>query len=267
MRSPNVSSIALEPSQIEAFHGEGFVRVDAVFTPSEMDEIEAAFDRLHTMAEAIVPADLQSAQSGSGDYKGTHVTHGGARFTFSAQGFVRHVAMCGNAEPVLRRYGRDARLLAIAAALLGSREMDQIINQAHFKRPGSGIAFDWHQDSQHRGMSQGGFVDVNGRGSYVQIALAIDDATEENGPLKFIPGSNRLGHRNKQLEGVIDPATAVAPLLKRGDIAAFGPFTVHGSEANRSQHWRRVFINGFAYPGANRRDYGMENVGERVVAV
>src|SRR5690606_18116224 len=136
----------------------------------------------------------------------------------------------------------------------------QLINQAHFKKPGTGVAFDWHQDSTHRGIDRGGFVDVNGRGSYVQIALALDDVTAESGPLSFIPGSHRAGHLGLTPADVgvrFDPSTAVRPLLKRGDAVAFSPYVIHGSEPNRSTTPRRTFINGFAYPGANQRPPGL----------
>jgi ectoine hydroxylase-related dioxygenase (phytanoyl-CoA dioxygenase family) len=252
-----MTTLHLPSNLAEEFDRNGFVRIDQVFTPAEMDEIDAAAERLYALwpqAHSQLTPDSASA------------TLNGSRFTFApGTTNVRHVSMCGNAEPVLLKYGRDPRLLAIASALLGSNEMDQLINQMHYKKPGSGVAFDWHQDSQHRGADKNGFVDVNGRGSYVQIALAIDAATPENGPLQFIPGSNKLGHLGAAVASKIDASTAVAPLLKRGDVAAFGPYTVHGSQANMSKHSRRVFINGFAYPGANQKDYILPHSGERLV--
>jgi ectoine hydroxylase-related dioxygenase (phytanoyl-CoA dioxygenase family) len=241
----------------ETFDRDGFVRIDQVFTPAEMDELTQAFEQLHDMADELGKTRGENA----------HVVAHGSRFTYSPAGHVRHIAHCGNAMPALRKFGRDPRLLQIAALLLGSDEMDQLINQAHYKRSGSAVTFDWHQDSQHRGMDDGLFEDVNGRGSYVQIAIAIDDATPDNGPLQFIPGLQHLGHLGRDLEKHLDESRKsrkVAPLLKRGDIVAFGPYTPHGSEANTSDQSRRVFINGFAYPGANKRDYGLPNAGERL---
>jgi ectoine hydroxylase-related dioxygenase (phytanoyl-CoA dioxygenase family) len=238
----------LTREQVDGFHDVGFIHIPQVFTPQEMDEIDAAFERLYAIAVE------QAAALPAGEHQ---ATFRGSRFTYAPGTLaVRHVAMCGNAEPVLLGFGRDPRLLSIAAQLLGCDQMDQLINQAHYKKPGSAVAFDWHQDSQHRGMGKGGFSDLNGRGSYVQIALAIDAAAEDNGPLQFIPGTGRLGHLGDQLLQRIDLSQAVTPMLRRGDAAAFGPFTVHGSGPNRSAHSRRVFINGFAYPGANHRDYG-----------
>jgi hypothetical protein len=42
---------------------------------------------------------------------------------------------------------------------------------------------------------------------------------------------------------------------KPGSLLLFGPYTIHGSTANCSDKPRRVLINGYAYPGANKRVY------------
>jgi hypothetical protein len=44
----------------------------------------------------------------------------------------------------------------------------------------------------------------------------------------------------------------------------FGPFTIHRSLPNRSSTPRRIFINGFASPGANSRVYPGEGAGRTV---
>lgn len=243
-------------SVLDEFVQIGFVVFEQVFTPDEMQQIDDAFESLYATSQIV------AATPG----RGASVTHNGARFSYAAgSDHVRHVAMCGNVEPDLMRFGRDQRLLKIAAQLLGTGEMDQLINQAHYKRPGSNVVFDWHQDAQHRGMAQSHFTDLNGRGSYAQLLLAVDDSTSENGGLQFIPGTSRLGLLAGKVEEQVNLATAVTPTLRRGDVVAFGPYTVHGSQANRSDRSRRVFINGFAQPGANRRDYGLPGAGDRLV--
>ena len=65
----------------------------------------------------------------------------------------------------------------------------EIINQAHFKAPGDGVDFPWHQDSVNRGYHTGKFLDVHGNRSYVNIAVAIDAETAENGPLSVYEGT------------------------------------------------------------------------------
>ena len=245
----------LTSSQIAEFHGQGFVRIDGLFSEAEIAELEGACDRVHAIAEQLV------AEKQVGGEQGNSPVRDGSRFTFQADGdsfAVRHVAWCGQCEPVFDRFGRDARLLRITGELLGCDQATQLINQIHYKKPGTAVKFDWHQDAAHRGIHKGGFKDVAGNGSYVQIAVAIDPVAADAGPLGFIPGSNRHGflgplydEQGKLTCDKIDPNDAVYPLLNRGDAVAFGSYTVHGSEANTGRQGRRTFINGFAYPGAD----------------
>jgi hypothetical protein len=44
-------------------------------------------------------------------------------------------------------------------------------------------------------------------------------------------------------------------------VLLFGPYTFHRSLPNRSTRPRRVFINGFAHPGANSRVYPGDGAG------
>ena len=49
-----------------------------------------------------------------------------------------------------------------------------------------------------------------------------------------------------------------------GGVLLFGPYVFHRSRPNRSRRPRRVFINGFAYPGANARVYPGRGAGRLV---
>jgi hypothetical protein len=49
--------------------------------------------------------------------------------------------------------------------------------------------------------------------------------------------------------------------MAAGGVLLFGPYTFHRSLPNRSSRPRRVFINGYAAPGANRRVYPGEGAG------
>jgi hypothetical protein len=230
-----------------------------VFTDAEVERMREAFDRLESAAARL----------------GETGVHRGSLFVLDRgpEGHppvrIQRIVWCGAAEPVLSRFGMDPRLVEPAAQLIGSSAMHQLINQAHFKLPGDGVEFPWHQDSTHRRHGTPEWVDVNGRGSYVQTVLALDDITPDNGPLEFLPGSCRLGHvadsHGKLPEG-LDPSTAVAPTMRRGGVVVFGPYTFHRSLPNRSTSPRRVLINGFAHPLANTRVYPGEGAGRRVVA-
>ena len=248
MKNP-IPPTMLSVEQVEAFFEIGFVIVPDVFTPTEIGEMRAGFDRLQEMAYAL---------SEAGIYKGSDFAIDRLE---SGRVIIHRISWCGAAEPVLLAYGKDHRLLGMASQLLGSNEMNQLINQAHFKIPGDNVAFPWHQDSEHRGYGKPWWKDVNGRGSFVQQAIAIDDVTKRNGPLKFIPGSCKWGHlgllrrSEEECRAIFNPDDAITGIMKAGSVALFNPYIIHGSEPNRSQKPRRVFINGYAYPGANSRTY------------
>ena len=249
----------LSERQVREFFDRGFTVEADVFTTAEVGAMRAAFDRLQTVASALDgPAMVRGSQ-----FVVNRVSDGG-----TSRARIDRIVWCGAAEPVLAGLGADRRLIEIAARLLGSNEMSQLINQAHFKLPGDGVEFPWHQDSTHRRYGCEEWKDVNGRGSYVQMVAAIDDVTLDNGPLEFIPGSCRLGHAGLRpgdpLPAELDPATAVAPTMRAGSVLVFGPFTFHRSLPNESRAPRRVFINGFAYPGANSRVYPGEGAGRTV---
>ena len=251
-----MSKSILNQKQIDAFHEQGFVRIDGLFDDQEMQQLERACDQVYDKARKLV-------ESGTADADRNTVVSDGARFSFQSGGdgmAVRHVAWCGQAEPIFDRFGQDEKLLRIVGELLGCDEVSQLINQVHYKKPGTGVKFDWHQDSEHRGIHTGQFEDVLGNGSYVQIAVAIDDVEADSGPLGFIPRSNQhkfLGKLyNDQGEfccDKVDESDEVYPLLKRGDAVAFGSYTIHGSRANTGKSARRTFINGFAAPGADKK--------------
>ena len=249
----------LGAEQVQAFYEQGFVVVVDVFRPKELAQMRAAFDRLERMAFAL----NESGMNGGSQF----VIERGAGHPAVR---IHRIVWCGAAEPVLSRYGMDDRLLAMAAQLLGAREMNQLINQAHFKHPNDGVEFPWHQDSTHRRFGHAVWRDVNGRGSYVQTVTAIDEVDDDNGPLRLIPGSCGLGHVPDVVEGALpaalDERRAFTARMRAGSVLLFGPYTFHSSPPNRSTRTRRIFINGFACAGANSRVYPGEGAGRLVHA-
>ena len=91
--------------------------------------------------------------------------------------------------------------------------------------------------------------------------------TADNGPMLFVPGSSRWGRVDFGDHDYDDfdytprkppqfrDEDAVMIIAEPGDTLFFGPYTAHASFENNSRHYRRVFINGYANPGANHRVY------------
>ena len=225
-------------------HREGFAVIPGAFDAADVARMARGFDHLLQRARGL---------PGTSDLDGS-------RFVLDADPFRLHrVVWCGGAAPELATYGTDPRFLQLAAAALGTSELVQLIQQAHYKLPGDGVDFGWHQDASNRRYGTE-FTDVGGNGSYLQLTVAIDPMTADNGPLRMVPGSHRLGF-------IADPATGALPaevlgriepvdvLLDPGDLALFGPFVIHGSAPNHGPTARRLFLQGYTVPGANRRTY------------
>ena len=243
----------LSEAQAAEFFERGYLVVEDLFAEVELEPLRDCFTRL---------------QSESAGLAATTSIHRGARFVF--EGPVLHrVVWAGALEPQLLDLAEDPRLLGPASQLLGSEQVEQLLNQCHFKMPGDGVAFAWHQDSQNRHYGTPLWTDVNGRGSFVQSILAVDPTPAESGPLVVYPYSCRAGHLG--LSGAeedlpFDPSERETLLLAAGSVVFFGPYTVHGSGPNQSQRPRRVLINGYAAPGANRFVYPGSGTGRTLHA-
>lgn len=254
---------ALSDADQNEFERQGFLVREQVFDRDEISDIRDAFERLTRVALMLGTTRM---------YRGSQFvveeTSSEERATKKA---VKRVVWCGAIEPVLSDFGLDPRLVRPSAQLMGTARMEQLINQAHFKFPGDEVSFSWHQDSVHRRYGTRMWDDITGEGSFIQTAIAVDPMTRENGPLQFIPGSHRAGHipvdeqTGKLPEKHVDESRAVTVEMDPGDVAFFGPFVIHGSGPNNSIHPRRLFLNGFAYPGANHRDYPGRGAGRTVV--
>lgn len=250
----------LTASEVEEFFDLGWITKRALFRADEIARMRTCFDDLERMGARLTETGL---------HEGSHFVlgegEGGNR--------VKRVVWAGGSQPYLLEIGADPRLTTPASQLLGSGEMEQLLSQAHFKRPGDGVIFDWHQDVQHRDKGPGTWDDVNGSGSFVQTVIVMDEMTPESGTVLFIPGSSKWGRVDfgehdydkpefpKKRPPQFHEEDAVTVTAAAGDVLFFGPYTAHASFENTSHHYRRVFINGYAYPGANHRVYPGDGAG------
>jgi ectoine hydroxylase-related dioxygenase (phytanoyl-CoA dioxygenase family) len=255
----------LTDAQIREFHQTGWIVIESLFDTDEVAKMIECFDALEEMAADMPETGLrEGAYFVLGEKNGEQV--------------IKRVVWAGGCQPYLLEIGEDPRLIGPASRLLGSRRMEQLLSQAHFKRPNDGVIFGWHQDIQHRDKGNGTWRDVNGTGSFVQTLIALDEMTADSGPMQFIPGSSLWGRVDFGSHDYDDPVysakappqfhadDAVTICAKPGDTLFFGPFTAHASFENTSPDYRRVLINGYAYPGANQRVYPGDGAGRMLVA-
>lgn len=251
---------SLTANEIDRYFERGWIQKNALFQPNEILRIRSCFDNLETLAGGLYETGL---------LRGSHFVLGKK----NGQKIIKRVVWAGGSQPYLLKIGADRRLTMPAAQLLSSDTMEQLLSQAHFKRPNDGVIFDWHQDIQHRDKGNNTWQDVNGSGSFVQSLIVVDAMTENSGPLMFMPGSCKWGrvdfgdHDYDQVENrtrrpaQFRQSDSVTVLAEPGDTFFFGPYTAHASFENISTSYRRVLINGYAYPGANARCYPGDGAG------
>src|SRR3954469_18928792 len=237
------------PARVDAdlahYWREGYAVVRGFFSSAEVDEIAGALDQLYVEGAA----------------HGRCFRHGNLFYNVAREGegsepLVRMVQWPSYHQPVLNSVRLDTRFVDLLEPLIG-RNLKQIINQVHWKAPGSLGDFAWHQDSKSRRPAS---AYRNLASSYVQTGLAIDPHNPNAGGLRFIPGSHLRGdlHMNCErhslgvamkdsaLDAVgLSASDAIELELEPGDLALWSPYLVHGSGTNRSDHKRRFYINGY----------------------
>ncbi len=233
------------PDTAQAYARDGFAVVRGVFDADEAAELAAAFDRHY--ADGL-------KHRASFRHKNFHVR---VADDAAIGRTVRMVQWPSYSDPVLNRFRRDRRLLAIVAPLIGD-DVKQIINQMHWKPPGAaGGDYAFHQDSRFRRPRE---AYRNLGQAYVQTGIAVDPHTRASGAMRLHPGSHLLGDIDLSPRGSIlgagdaedalaaaglDPSRLIDLELEPGDVALWHPHMIHGSGPNRSDRDRRLYINGY----------------------
>jgi ectoine hydroxylase-related dioxygenase (phytanoyl-CoA dioxygenase family) len=168
-------------------------------------------------------------------------------------------------SPLMEQMRRSQKYFAVLEPFLGA-DIKQITHQVHWKPPGAKYtSYRFHQDARFR---EGSSKDFSYLQSTVTTGLAIDRQTVENGALRIIPRSHRLGYLGLSDDGPImvgqtpeeellraglDPSSVVACEMAPGDLLLWTLFTVHGSAANVSDYDRRFMINSYVRAGDSDR--------------
>ncbi|MEN9821996.1 MAG: hypothetical protein RLZ04_422 [Actinomycetota bacterium] len=171
------------------------------------------------------------------------------------------------ADPYFDVLRSHPHYLQLLEPLLG-RDIKQVTHQIHWKPPGARLTgYRFHQDLMFR-EARHAYDDIVR--DTVNVGLAIDRATPENGCLRIVPGSHRMGYLGlsdngsgsimkgltleDELRGVgIDPGSIVDVELEPGDIALWGLLTVHGSLPNDSDHDRAFGISSYVNGARSQR--------------
>lgn len=201
---------ALTPEQIEQFNRDGFIRGIRVYSPAEIDDIRAYFDRL-----------LQRVLAQGGDSYSISSAH--------------------------LKYGRVWDILTHPPIVACVRDLlgENVIGWgAHFfcKMPHDGKAVAWHQDASYWPLTPSRAVTVwlaIDDADVENACMRFVAGSHHYGAMTFRP-SDPSEHNvlNQTIDNVEQYGTFVDDCLKAGEISIHSDLLLHGSEANHSDRRR-----------------------------
>ena len=217
--------MSLSPSQIEAYHRDGFLIVPGVFAAESL-ELQNEATRLLTLTALMDSNNIRCRWQ-------NHAETGECRFDCYDPVI--------DISPVCERVARDPRLSSMAAQLYG--EPAFLFKDKLIFKPSGAKGYDMHQDF----ISFPGFPE-----SFLTAIVAIDPSDAASGATEVFPGvhqkgylSPRDGEYHQLDEKLVDLSTGVTLDLLPGDVAFFSGFTPHRSAPNQSPHSRRLLYLSF----------------------
>lgn len=235
----------LTESQVSFYRENGFLHVPQVFTPAEIDELSGEMNRL--MKEWATTNQgwtgpwrrdyMDAATEQKSKLTAMHDLH------FYSAPWMRTVT--------------HAKVSSIMSDLLGPN-VELHHSTMHVKPPSTGHPFPMHQDNPFY---------AHENGEYVDALVHLDDTNAENGEIRFLAGSHKLGAIKHITETEQGPCTPHLPFeqyslestvpvpAKKGDLVLFSIHTIHGSYINKTDKPRRLVRIGYRNP-ANKQTAG-----------
>jgi ectoine hydroxylase-related dioxygenase (phytanoyl-CoA dioxygenase family) len=236
----------LTPEQVEFYNENGYLHIPQMFTQAETDELAEHLDWL-------IDTWAMRDQGWTGPWRKKYMD---AATEKKSQLIALHDLYYYS--DAWSRAVTKKKLCGAMADLIGP-VVELHHSTLHVKPPESGHPFPMHQDWAF-------YKHANDR--YVDVLVHLDDTRHENGEIRFLAGSHKMGpldHIVKDEEGKgctphlpfekykLEDTTAVP--AKRGDIVVFNILTIHGSYINVTDRMRRLVRIGYKDP-ANEQTEG-----------
>ncbi len=213
----NRKKLSLTPAEIETYRQEGLVIPNYQVPPAKLARLREGLDQLikdnpNVRSEKLISAHISEE------------TNEGVR---------------GN--KAFFEFATDPELLDLVESVIGP---DLILwgAQVFCKPPGDGMEVPWHQDGEYwpiRPLAT------------CTVWVAIDDVTPENGAMRYIPGSHKVGIQQHLTDasdelvlhkvvapGIVEESKAKDDTLSAGQVSLHDVYLIHGSPANRSNKRR-----------------------------
>ncbi|XP_054030329.1 phytanoyl-CoA dioxygenase domain-containing protein 1 [Dryobates pubescens] len=258
---------AVTQHQIQKFHEDGFLVLEQFFTAEECDRMRSRIQSIvaamevppHCRTQFSTKEDEQLQAQGSSDY---FLTSGDKIRFFFEKGVLdekgnflipkeKSISKIGHAlhahDPVFKQITHSSKVQDLGRQL--GLERPVVVQSMYiFKQPGIGGEVTPHQDAT--------FLHTEPLGRVLGFWIALEDATQENGCLWFIPGSHTSGVSRRMVrapagtlpcvhfvgsEPAYDQSRFVALPTRKGGLILIHGEVVHKSELNSSQASRHAF--------------------------
>ena len=217
----------LTQAQIEEYHAKGFLAVDDVLTPTEVQELREVTD------EFVEKSRAHTEHTEVFDLEADHTAESPK---------LRRLINPSGIPDVYGRALRHDDILDMVSQLVGTESVRCNGNKLNMKASELGSPVEWHQDWAF-------YPHTND--DLLAVGVAIDDMTRENGCLMAIPGSHKGKiydhHQDGRFVGAItEPVfddTGAEPIeVKAGGISIHHVRTLHASMPNTSSSPRRLLL-------------------------
>jgi ectoine hydroxylase-related dioxygenase (phytanoyl-CoA dioxygenase family) len=221
---------SLTPAAVEEFQRNGFLKVEDVLTAPQVAALGDHADLIAAGKAAHIPDTSLQLEPVFRD-----VTTAVADRVLATRKLFNMAVY----DELLWSHATNPAVVDIVADLLGTDDLKMYGDQLFMKSPVTGSAQPWHQDSAS-------WRDIFPM-DLVTAWTAIDDATLDNGCLRFVPGTQRWGmlNRGRLAHFVDDLETAVWPAVpvpvRAGGISFHHSLTLHTSSQNSSPQRRRAY--------------------------
>ncbi|SDJ72902.1 phytanoyl-CoA dioxygenase family protein [Nonomuraea jiangxiensis] len=218
----------IDPSMVRFYQDNGYLLVKGLLS---REEALAYRRECHEVLARLRPVDP---------------TWGSARELGGGATELRH---CHDAQFYSAAFARlmlDPRFTDVAAALMGTENVQLHHTKIFVKPAEKGSPFPMHQDAAHF---------PHTRHTVGAAIFHFDDAPEEKGCVRIVPGSHRQGPLPHVEEGGWHLPTSRWPLesavpvaAEAGDVLFMTYLTVHGSGVNRADEARTTLLIQFRDP-------------------
>jgi phytanoyl-CoA hydroxylase len=213
----------------------GYFVLEDALSPSEVDSLRRSADALSARADGLTESTDRFILN---------------TFGAGATRLVQQVAEPHELGGEWMALARDPRILDTVETLIGPN-IQLYYSMMMMKPPRQGSPAPWHQDFAFF---------VHDRAGLVACQVYLDDATTENGCIRVVPGSHKLGLLNHFKDGEFTQmvqgdtssfdAREVELPVKAGGIAFWHCMTLHSSHANVSEKPRRAIVFEYKDPSA-----------------